>query len=138
MIKLFLRLAIGLGFLSAVADRFGYWSPTVSVWGNWDSFLEYTYIINPWFPERFISTIGIIATIAEIVFAVCLILGFKTVFFAKLSGCLLLIFAISMWFSTGIKGPLDYSVFTAAAGAFALSKLEGNFLELENLLNKPR
>lgn len=31
VIKLFLRLAISIGFLSAVADRFGIWSKEVSV-----------------------------------------------------------------------------------------------------------
>lgn len=29
-IKLFLRLAISLGFLSAIADRFGFWNKDVS------------------------------------------------------------------------------------------------------------
>ena len=135
MIKLFLRLALGLGFLSAVADRFGYWSPELSAWGNWDSFLEYTKVINPWFPESFIPLIGSMATIAEVVFALCLILGFKTNLFARLSGFLLLLFAVSMWISTGIKGPIDYSVFTASAAAFALSTMKGNYLEIDNLLD---
>ena len=104
LIKLFLRFAISIGFLSAVADRFGLWSKEVSVWGNWNSFLEYTQLINPWIPDSVIPTIGIIATAAEIIFAIFLISGFKTEFFAKLSGFLLLIFALSMTFSTGIKG----------------------------------
>lgn len=51
LIKLFLRFAISIGFLSAVADRFGLWSKEVSVWGNWNSFLEYTQLINPWIPD---------------------------------------------------------------------------------------
>ena len=135
MIKLFLRLALGLGFLSAVADRFGYWNPEISAWGNWDSFLEYTKTINPWLPESFIPSIGSLATLAELVFALCLILGFKTKLFAKLSGCLLLLFAVSMWLSTGIKGPIDYSVFTASAAAFALSTMKEGYLELDNILD---
>jgi len=69
--------------LSAVADRFGFWSPEVSAWGNWGSFLEYTQSLNPLIPETLIPVVGIIATSAEIVFAVCLIIGFKTSFFAK-------------------------------------------------------
>jgi len=137
-VKIFLRMAIALGFLSAVADRFGMWSKEVSVWGNWDSFLQYTEFINPWFPISMISVIGIIATTAEIVFAVCLIVGFKTELFSKLSGILLLIFALSMTFSTGIKGALDYSVFSASAGAFALSLMKGKYLELDNLISKPK
>jgi len=53
-----------------------------------------------------------------------LLLGYKTEFFAKLSGCLLLLFALSMSFSTGIKGAFDYSVFTSAAAAFSLSLMK--------------
>jgi len=135
MIKLFLRLTLGTGFLSAVADRFGYWNPESSAWGNWDSFLEYTKTINPWFPDSLIPTIGSLATGVEIIFAICLIVGFKTKLFAKLSGLLLLLFAVSMWFSVGIKGPIDYSVFTASAAAFALSGLKGNYLEIDNIID---
>lgn len=135
-IKLFLRLAISLSFLSAVADRFGMWSTEISAWGNWENFVAYTKTINPWFPESVIPTIAILATIAEIVFALCLLVGFKTELFAKLSGFLLLLFALSMTFSTGIKGALDYSVFTASAGAFALSFMKDKYLELDSLIKK--
>ena len=133
IIKLFLRIAISFGFLSAVADRFGIWSKEVSVWGNWENFLEYTQLINPWVPNPLIPTIGIIATAAEVIFAIFLIIGFKTELFAKLSGFLLLIFALSMTFSTGIKGAFDFSVFSASAGAFALSLMKEKYLELDNL-----
>lgn len=137
-IKLFLRLAISFGFLSAVADRFGIWSKEISVWGNWDRFLSYTEMINPWIPSSLIPTIGIIATAAEIVFSLFLIIGFKTELFAKLSGFLLLLFALSMTFSTGIKGAFDFSVFSASAGAFAMSLMKEKYLELDNLISKPK
>lgn len=135
-IKLFLRFAISAGFLSAVADRFGLWSPEVSVWGNWENFLSYTELINPWIPSSLIPAVGILATAAEVLFAICLILGFKTELFAKLSGVLMLLFALSMTFSTGIKGALDFSVFSASAAAFALSLMNKKFLELDILLSK--
>ncbi len=135
-IKLFLRFAIAIGFLSAVADRFGLWNKEVSVWGNWNNFLEYTQIINPWIPSSMISSIGIIATAAEIVFAVCLIIGFKTELFAKLSGFLILLFALSMTFSTGVKGVFDFSVLTASAGSFALSLIKEKKWELDVLFLK--
>lgn len=138
VIKIFLRLAIATSFLSAVVDRFGMWSKEVSVWGNWNSFLEYTQIINPWFPNSMISIVGTIATTAEIFFAICLIIGFKIELFAKLSGFLLLIFALSMTFSTGIKGAFDFSVFSASAGAFALSLMKEKYLELDNLISKSK
>src|SRR5690606_3010376 len=136
LIKIFLRLAIAASFLSAVADRFGMWSREVSVWGNWNSFLEYTQIINPWFPGSVIPLIGALATTAEIIFAFCLIIGFRTELFAKLSGILLLIFALSMSFSTGIKGAFDFSVFTASAAAFGLGLIKDKYLELDNLIHR--
>lgn len=136
IIKLFLRLAIAVGFLSAVADRFGIWSEENSSWGNWDSYLESTKVLNPFSPDSLIPALGILATGAEITFAIFLIIGFKTELFAKLSGFLLLIFALSMSFTIGIKSAFDYSVYTASAGAFALSLLKEKYWELDNLITK--
>jgi uncharacterized membrane protein YphA (DoxX/SURF4 family) len=136
IIKLFLRLSLGIGFLSAVADRLGLWPIEVSTWGTWQSFLDYTQILNPWFPSATIPTIGFIVTALEVIFAICLIVGFKTALFARLSGYLLLIFAFVMFITTGIKGVFDYSVLTAAAGAFAINVLKGDFLELDKFLLK--
>ncbi|RUA17331.1 MAG: DoxX family protein [Flavobacteriia bacterium] len=133
-IKLFLRLGLSISFLSAVADRFGMWGKEVSVWGNWEIFLDYTQVINPWVPSLLIPTLGTIATGAEIIFALFILIGFKTELFAKLSGFLLLLFALSMTFSTGIKGALDFSVYTASAAAFALSTLKEKYLEVDGYL----
>lgn len=138
-IKLFLRFAIASSFLSAVADRLGYWNEANSVWGNWENFLAYTQIINPWLPSGFISIVGLIATIAEVVFAFCLIIGFKTELVAKLSAVLLLIFALSMTFSVGIKAAFDYSVLSASAAAFALSTMSScKYLEIDTILNSKK
>ncbi|GIL24565.1 MAG: hypothetical protein BroJett042_30780 [Bacteroidota bacterium] len=135
IIKLFLRAAISLSFLSAVADRFGLWGPEYSVWGNWTNFVDYTRLINPWLPHIAIETVGALATGAEILFAFCLLIGYKTELFAKLSGLLLLVFGLSMTFSTGIKGALDYSVFSASAGAFALGLMRNKYFEIDTVLN---
>lgn len=135
-IKLFLRIAIAIGFLSAVADRFGMWSKENSAWGNWESFLEYNQTLIPWIPSSLVPTVGILATGAEIIFAIFLLIGFKTELFAKLSGILLLIFALSMTFTIGIKSVFDYSVFIASAGAFALSLLKEKYLEVDCLFTK--
>lgn len=136
IIKLFLRLSLSIGFLSAVADRLGLWPTEASTWGTWQSFLDYTQILNPWFPSVTIPTVGFIVTAVEVIFAICLIVGLKTSLFAKLSGYLLLIFAFAMLITTGIKGVFDYSVLTASAGAFTLSLLKDNFLEFDNFLLK--
>lgn len=136
IIKLFLRVAIATSFLSAVADRFGLWGKDNSVWDNWNNFLEYTNLINPWFPDATLPIFAILATVFEIVFAICLLIGFKTELFAKLSGILLSVFALAMSLSTGIKGALDFSVFSASAGAFAISLIKVKYLELDNLISK--
>ena len=130
IIKLFLRLSIGVGFLSAVADRFGLWSKEVSAWGNWDNFLKYTQKINSLVPTSLIPFLAWASTLFEIVLGVFLIIGFKTSVTAKLSGWLLLIFALAMTFSVGIKSPLDASVFVASAAAFGLSLIKEKFLEI--------
>lgn len=136
LVKLFLRLSLSAGFLSAVADRLGYWSEQVSAWGNWNSFLEYTQIINTIVPKTLIPFLGFTATLLEVIFALSILIGFKTEFFAKLSGFLLLFFAIAMSTSTGVKGTLDYSVFTASAAAFALSLIKEKYFEIDILLKK--
>lgn len=138
MIKLFLRISIGVGFLSAVADRFGLWRKDVSAWGNWDNFLKYTQKLNPIIPTSLIPFTAWVSTILEILLGVCLIIGFKTSFTAKLSGWLLLIFALAMTFSIGIKAPLDASVFAASAGAFGLSLIKEKFLEIDSLIKKTK
>lgn len=138
IIKLFLRFSIAAGFLSAVADRFGWWSPTVSVWGNWNNFLDYTRLINPWVPDGLISVVGAMATGAEVLFAFFLLIGLRTELFARLSGFLLLAFGLAMTFSTGIKGAFDYSVFSASAGAFALGLMKEKYLEVDSLIAKQK
>ena len=136
IIKLFLRIGIGVGFLSAVADRLGYWPSEISAWGNWDNFLAYTSLINPIFPKSTIPTLGLSATVAEVIFGVALIIGFKTELFARLSGYLMLAFALAITMSTGIKGAFDYSVFAASGAAFALSLMSDKYMELDLLINR--
>lgn len=133
-IKLLLRLAVSIGFLSAVADRFGLWPAEISAWGNWTAFLEYTQLLNPILPESVIPALGGIATAAEISFAIFLLVGFKTEMIGRLSGFLLLIFAIAMSLTVGVKSVLDYSVLPAAAAAFAISIIPIKYLELDSAL----
>ncbi len=124
LVSYFLRFSIAIGFLSAVLDRFGGWSKEVSVWGNWDNFVEYTGILNPWLPQTIIPMIAIIVTVLEIVLSVLLIFGYRLNMTSKISGGLLLCFALAMMVFTGLKGVLDYSVFIASGGAFALAVLQ--------------
>lgn len=134
IIKLYLRFGLGIGFLSAVADRFGWWPSSISAWGNWSSFLDYTEAINPWAPDAMIPLLGLMATLAEISLGISLFLGFKTEIVARLSGLLLFIFALAITLSSGIKGAFDYSVFAASAGAFGLSTMKEKYLELDQIV----
>ncbi len=135
-LKLFLRLGIGAAFLSACADRFGMWPEAVSAWGNMDSFINYTQQLVPWAPDAWVPAMGWIATLAEVLLGIFLIVGFKTELSAKLSGVLLLIFAASMFFFLNPKSPLDYSVFAASGAAFALGLMKEKYLEVDIGLQK--
>ncbi|ALL06919.1 hypothetical protein AQ505_16330 [Pedobacter sp. PACM 27299] len=117
----FLRIALSAGFLSATADRFGLWPKEISAWGNWQSFVDYTKSLNPLFPDSFTPFLAYSATALEIILGILLLTNFKTNWVAKASSILLLLFALSMTFSKSIKVPLDYSVFSDSAAAFALS-----------------
>ena len=124
--SLFARIAIALGFLSAVADRLGLWSPLLGsenvVWGNMTNFIAYTGILIPWAPKLIIPFLAWSATIAEIVLGILLLAGYQKRIVALLSGVLLLTFGLSMLFFVSVKAPFDYSVFAAAVCAFLLYK----------------
>jgi uncharacterized membrane protein YphA (DoxX/SURF4 family) len=122
--SVFLRLGLGISFLSAVADRFGFWGtfgrPNVA-WGNFTHFTAYTAKLAWFMPATTIPAVAWAATCAEIVLGLALILGAFTRIAAFLSGILLLLFALCMTFALGIEAPLSFSVFSASAGAFLLA-----------------
>ncbi len=110
--------------MSAVADRLGIWGPyggATVAWGDMGHFLSYVAKLNPWFPSAIIPAVGWGVTIAEIALGVLLLIGFRTRWAARLSGCLLLAFALGMTAGTGVKTAFDASVFAASGGAFMLA-----------------
>jgi len=120
---LLLRWALAVTFLSAVADRFGIWGPpgTANVsWGDWSHFVAYTAKVNSFMPAVLAPTLAVIATAAELVLGVALILGIFTRPVAWASTILLALFAGAMILSFGIKAPLNYSVLVDLAAALAL------------------
>lgn len=121
-----LRLSLSVGFLSAVADRFGLWPEKNCVWGNWPNFVEYTQHLLSFLPSQWGEYLAYVATASEIVLGILLLIPYKTKWIANLSGILLLSFALSMMISLGYKAPLDYSVFTAMSAAFALGFIAKN------------
>jgi len=136
---LLLRTGLGVGFLSAVADRFGLWGafgqPNVE-WGNFSRFLEYTQTLNWYLPAGMIPSIGGIATGAEILFGVLLLVGWHTRAAALLSGLLLMTFGVAMTLAVGIKAPLNFAVFTGVGGASLLATCEAFPFSLDELLSR--
>ena len=120
----FLRLALAAGFLSAVADRFGLWGPAGApnvAWGAWQPFVDYVAKLNWFAPPASIPILAWASTVAEVVLAIGLLIGWQLRWFALAAGLLLLSFAITMTLALGVKAPLDFSVFAAAGGAFVLA-----------------
>ena len=137
--SLLLRIGLGVGFLSAVADRLGLWGafgqPNVE-WGNFSRFLEYTHTLNWYLPAGMILPLGIIATGAEILFGLLLLVGWRTRTVALLSGLLMLTFAVSMTLALGIKAPLNFAVLTGIGGALLLANCESFPFSVDELLSR--
>lgn len=118
---LFARYALAVAFLSAVADRFGLWGSNQALgvdWGDMHTFQGAVAQLNPWAPEALIPALSWFVTILEAVLGMLLIIGYQLRITALVSAVLLMIFALAMSMFLGIKLPLNYSVFTAAACAF--------------------
>jgi putative oxidoreductase len=120
------RLAFGITLLSAVADRFGLWGPHGAphvAWGDWVHFVQYCGILNSYAPAAFIPILAWISTTLEIVFGLAFLVGFQLEYVAYGSAILFTLFAFGMTWGTGVKSPLDASVFPDAAGALLLGAL---------------
>lgn len=118
---LYLRLALGAAFLSGIADRFGLYRGRNVGYGNFAGFMKYTAQVNSFMPASTIPFLAWAATAAELGFGLALILGVWPRWVALGSAILLALFGIAMAISFGIKSPLDYSVFSASAGALVLA-----------------
>lgn len=128
----FLRITLAIGFLSAVADRLGFWGSAGSTnvaWGNFESFENYVLYLNPYLNTSLVPSVSWFVTILEILFALFLLLNYFIKEIAFLSALLLLSFAVSMTFVSGIKVPFDYSVYSASAAAFSLFLLQSKRLK---------
>ena len=137
--SVFLRVALGISFFSAVADRFGLWGvygQSNVAWGSYARFVAYTAKRNWLLHAATIPALAIIATAAEILFGLLLVLGWKTRTTALLSGVLLTTFALAMTVALGVKAPLDLSVFSAAGGALLLATSANFPFSLDELVRR--
>jgi uncharacterized membrane protein YphA (DoxX/SURF4 family) len=122
-----------------VADRLGLWGaygqPNVE-WGNFSRFLEYTHTLNWYLPAGMILPLGVIATGAEILFGLLLLVGWRTRTAATLSALLLLTFGVSMTLALGIKAPLNFAVLTGIGGALLLASCDHFPFSVDKLLSR--
>ena len=136
--QLFLRLALGIGYLVPGLDRLGVWgkngAPGIS-WGDWQHFVQYAGEVMSFIPSSLVNVFAVVATIAEISFGILLLTGKYTKPAALGSGVLALLFAISMTISFGIVSPLNYSVFTVSAASFLLATIDKYKWSLDNISN---
>jgi uncharacterized membrane protein YphA (DoxX/SURF4 family) len=136
--SLVLRLGLGVGFISAVADRFGLWGafgqPNVE-WGNYSRFLDYTHSLNWYWPAGMIPALGTVATGAEFFFGFLILVGWHTRIAARLSGLLLIVFATTMTIALGPKSVLNYAVLTGIGGSFLLANCEVFPFSVDELLS---
>ena len=118
------RIALAASFLSAVADRFGAWGPPGGAgvaWGSLEKYEAYAAKLNWFLTPALVSPVAWIATTAEVLIAVGLLVGWRLKWVAFAAAVLLTAFATAMVVALGPKPPLDYSVFSAAAAAYLLS-----------------
>jgi uncharacterized membrane protein YphA (DoxX/SURF4 family) len=125
VVRIALRLSLAAGFLSAVADRFGWWEPFgQGSWGSMGPFADYVHQLVPFASGRLLTVIAWAATVTESTLAIFLLTGWRP----KLVGagtCLVLItFGTAMAVSLGVESPLSYSVFSAASAAAAYAILD--------------
>jgi putative oxidoreductase len=119
------RFALGAAFLSGIADRFGLYTGRNVGYGNFAGFVDYTAKVNSFMPAATIPFLAWAATAAELSLGILLIVGLWLRWVASASAVLLLLFGTAMAISFGIKSPMDYSVFSASAGAVLLAVYSG-------------
>lgn len=122
---LYARLALGAAFMSGNADRFGWYTGRNVGYGSFAGFVGYTAKVNSFMPAFSIPFLAWAATVVELSLGVALILGLWPRWVALGSAVLLALFGVAMAISFGIKSPMDYSVFSASAGAVLLGLYQG-------------
>jgi uncharacterized membrane protein YphA (DoxX/SURF4 family) len=80
------------------------------------------------------APLGVIATCAEILFGILLLVGWHTRATALSNGLLLLTFGVAMTLALVVKAPLNFAVFTGVGGALLLANCESFPVSVDELL----
>lgn len=124
VVRTALRLSLAAAFLSAVADRFGWWEPLgQGSWGNMDRFADYAHQLVPFASGWSLTFIVWAATVTETTLGILLLTGWWPKLAGAAASLVLIIFGTAMAVSLGLESPLSYSVFSAASAAAAYAIL---------------
>jgi uncharacterized membrane protein YphA (DoxX/SURF4 family) len=130
-----LRLPVAAAFLDAVADRLGFLGPHGApgvAWGDFTHFIAYTATINPFMPHATIPALAVLATIGEITFGICLLLGIRLRIAATGAAVLLFLFGTAMTISGFSQ--FSYGVYLMSAGTLALSTVDASLFSVDAIL----
>jgi uncharacterized membrane protein YphA (DoxX/SURF4 family) len=124
IVRIALRLSLAAAFLSAVADRFGWWAPFgQGSWGSMGAFADYAHQLVPFASGRLLTVIVWAATATEATLGVLLLTGWRPKVVGTTTCLVLMVFGTAMAVSLGMASPLSYSVFSAASAAAAYAVL---------------
>jgi uncharacterized membrane protein YphA (DoxX/SURF4 family) len=124
VVRIALRVSLAAGFLSAVADRFGWWTPLrQGSWGSMGSFADYAHQLVPFASGWLLTAVVWGATATEATLGVLLLTGWRPKLVGAVTCLALIVFGIAMAVSLGMESPLNYSVFSAASAAAAYAIL---------------
>ena len=125
VVSIALRFSLAAAFLSAVADRFGWWAPLgQGSWGSMSAFADYTHELVPFASGWLLTVIVWAATATEVILGALLLTGWRPKLVGAAACLVLIVFGTAMAVSLGVASPLSYSVFTAASAAAAYAILD--------------
>jgi uncharacterized membrane protein YphA (DoxX/SURF4 family) len=134
-----LRLPVAAAFLDAVADRLGFLGPHGApgvAWGDFTHFIAYTATINPFMPHATIPALAVVATLCEITFGICLLLGISLHIAAIGAAVLLFLFGTAMTISGFSQ--FSYGVYLMSAGTLALSTVDASLFSADAILRREK
>lgn len=124
VVRVALRVSLAAGFLSAVADRFGWWQPFgQGSWGGMGPFADYAHQLVPFASGWLLTVIVWASTATEATLGVLLLTGWRPKLVGAATCLVLITFGTAMAVSLGMESPLSYSVFSAASAAAAYAVL---------------
>ncbi len=134
-----LRLPVAAAFLDAVADRLGLLGPHGApgvAWGDFAHFIAYTGVLNPFMPHATIPALAVLATLCEITFGICLLLGIRLRIAATGAAALLFLFGTAMTISGFSQ--FSYGVYLMSAGVLALSTVDASLFSVDAILRREK